>query len=109
MIDVLGKTMKHLEDVFSPTRDIVPDHYDLEFEDAIMGWEEYSLKAIKEKAQDWWAARIVDEFPRIKNGAEHMESAFILGFNEDGEEVSREPFGLYYQHYHGDLKEHRSY
>jgi hypothetical protein len=63
--------------VFSPLRD-EPCYYDLEYDGAMIGWEESSKKALEQKADEWWAKQCDDSFPRMKSGDEHSCDAFIL-------------------------------
>jgi hypothetical protein len=56
-------------------------------------------------AQDWFAWHI-RENTSPRNGQQFTDIGWLVEVDAYGEEIRRIEHGLYYQHYHGDRKEH---
>jgi hypothetical protein len=85
--------------------------FDFEYDGKSLEWEYSTEAACQQAADEWWANRHNDE--PMRNGQTREDSGFIIKFevNDDGDrvELSREMYGLYFEYYHGDFKEHNTY
>lgn len=58
-----------------------------------------------EWAQEWFA----EQCEATRNGQQFTDIGWLVELNEDGDVVRKIEHGLYYQHWHGDGKEHRTW
>jgi hypothetical protein len=56
-------------------------------------------------AQEWFAS-YTREHTSPRNGQQFTDIGWLVEVDADGEEIRRIEHGLYYQHYHGNAKEH---
>lgn len=56
-------------------------------------------------AQQWFSDYI-REHTSPRNGQQFTDIGWLVELNEDGDVVRKIEHGLYYQHWHGDRKEH---
>lgn len=82
--------------------------YTLEHDGELFDLECTKPEEVATWADDWWAEKHQDE--EMRNGETREDDSYIVKYSvdDDGEttELSREGYGLYYEYYHGDLKEH---
>lgn len=83
-------------------------YWTMEFDGEIFDMEDETYQEAKEYADGWYSERFLGE--DMKNGEERHDECEIVEYFYDDEgkkvETSRHTLPLYYEHYHGDIKEH---
>lgn len=82
-------------------------YFDFEYGGTRLGFEAETKEELITSVDLWWEDRCSEE-EDLKNGETVEDSGDIVELDENGEEVSSEPYDLFYEHYHGDWAEHNT-
>lgn len=82
-------------------------YWEFEHNDKLSDWECETRDELLFDVKEWFAEHCLMNYT-LRNRDVVMDTVYIVLLDDDKKEVSREKYNLSYEHYHGDLAEHRT-